>query len=74
MHSMTLKPLRKEDIDEIFKKYVKTHTKIACDEYHAHSFDCAVFDSEEIMILERLRVEVIILQDKLEQINKLTSR
>lgn len=74
MHSMPFKPLTHEDLDEIFNKHVKQKCHVSCDEYHAHGFNCAVFTTEEVMVLERLRVEVSILLDKLEEIKKLTTR
>lgn len=70
---MSLKPLTSDDLDKIFQKYVDKHVRVSCDEYHAHGFNCAAFDSEQVMILERLRVEVELLQDKLKKISKLAN-
>ena len=61
------KPLTDEDLQRIFEKYVNDRHRVSCCDYHAHGFDCVTFDDETTMIIERLRLEVVILRDKLKK-------
>jgi hypothetical protein len=65
---MTFKPLTDEDLTRIFDKYVKNNHTVDCTEYHTHGFDCVNFKDEQTMTIERLRLEVVILKRKLEEI------
>lgn len=60
------------DLDRIFAKYVKDRSRVCCDEYHAHGFNCVLFDDEQTMVLERLRLEVIMQRDKLKKVSEIT--
>lgn len=68
------KRLTDADLQRIFDKFVKDKHSVACDEYHAHGFDCVEFADESTMIIERLRVEVIMLRDKLKEIEAITKK
>ena len=62
------------ELDRIFQKFVKDKHRVVCDEYHAHGFDCVEFDDEQTMIIDRLRVEVIMLRDKLKQVEEILKK
>ena len=62
------------DLERIFDKFVKKNHRVVCSENHIHGFDCVDFDDEKTMIIERLRVEVICLQDKLKQIETIVKK
>jgi hypothetical protein len=71
---MKFQPLTDSDLDRIFQKYIKNKHRVLCDEYHAHGFECVEFDDETTMIIERLRVEVCLLRDKLKEIEHIAKR
>ena len=60
--------LTDSDLDRIYKKYVKDTHHVVCNKSHIHGFECVDFNDEQIMIIERLRVEVVLLRDKLKSI------
>ena len=62
------------ELDRIFEKFVKNKHRVSCNEYHAHGFDCVDFDDETTMIIERLRVEVVMLRDRLKQIEDIVKK
>lgn len=66
------KPLTDKELERIYKKYVLGNHKVICAQNHVHGFNCVEFASEQTMIIERLRVEVILLKHKLTQINNIT--
>ena len=72
--NMKFQPLTDSDLDRIFQKYIKNCHHVCCDEHHSHGFECIEFDDEETAIIERLRVEVCILRDKLKEIENIAKR
>jgi hypothetical protein len=68
----TLQRLTDADLDRIFKKFVKPRVHVNCTERHVHGFNCADFDDEQTMVIERLRVEVVMLRSKLRKIEELS--
>lgn len=67
-------PLTDSDLNRIFEKFVKGKHKVYCETYHNHGFNCVEFDDEQTMIIERLRVEVVLLRDKLKQIEAVVKK
>lgn len=68
------KALTEADLDKIFKKFVAGKHRVTCDENHAHGFGCVDFDDETIMVIERLRVEVLLLRGKLKEISDIVKK
>lgn len=66
--------LTDDELERIFDKFVKGKHRVYCNEYHAHGFDCVDFDDEQTMILDRLRVEVILLRNKLREIEAIVKK
>jgi len=55
------------------KLYVKDKCSVACDDFHAHSFDCLHFDTDEAAMIEALLDDNDRLRNKLFSIKKLTN-
>lgn len=62
------KKLTQADLDRIYQKFVQGKHQLHCNETHSHGFNCVKFQDEETMIIERLRVEVVLLRKKLADI------
>lgn len=71
---MKFQKLTDDDLERVFQKFVKGRHRVTCNEYHAHGFECVDFDDEQTMIIDRLRVEVILLRHKLEEIQDIVKR
>jgi hypothetical protein len=69
-----MQPLTDADLERIFQKYIKGKHHVNCNEFHAHGFDCVTFDDEQTMIIDRLRVEVLVLRGKLDKIAELSKK
>ena len=68
------KPFTDADLQRIFEKYIKDKHRVHCDEYHAHGFDCVLFEDEQTMILERLRLEVVTLREKIKKVSDILDK
>lgn len=68
------KALTEADLDKVFKKFVVGKHRVTCDENHAHGFGCVDFDDETILVIERLRVEVLLLRGKLKEISDIVKK
>ena len=68
------KPLSDNDLQRIFDKYIKDKHQVHCSEYHGHGFDCVLFEDEQTMMMERLRLEIVILRDKLKKISEIVDK
>ena len=68
------KPLTDEDLQRVFDKYVKPKYIVSCDEYHAHSFDCVMFEDETTMLIERLRLEIVTLREKIKKVSDILDK
>ena len=71
---MKFKPLMDADLERIFQRFVDGKHRVNCSEFHAHGFECVDFDDEQTMIIDRLRVEVLVLRDKLKEIQEIAKR
>ena len=68
------KKLTDADLERIFQKFVKDRHRVCCSENHTHGFDCVEFADEQTMLIERLRVEVVLLRDRLKQIEEIAKK
>lgn len=50
--------LTEENLNEIKKIFVNNKCRINCDDYHAHSYKCIEFDSNEAGVICRLINEI----------------
>lgn len=66
-----MQPLTDADLERIFEKYIKGKHRVNCNEFHAHGYDCVEFEDEQTMLMDRLRVEILILRGKLKDIAKI---
>lgn len=46
--------ISEHELDYIHAKYVKNNMHVSCDEYHAHGFECLIFDNDDAKIILRL--------------------
>ena len=60
--------LTDNDLMRIFNRFVKDKHKVVCNKPHVHGIECIDFDDEQTMIIERLRIEVVLLRAKQKEI------
>lgn len=68
------KTLTDEDLKRIYDKYVHGNLRVVCSQNHIHGFQCADFNDEKTMTIERLRAEVLLLRDKLKKIGEISKQ
>ncbi len=70
----TFKALSPEDIQRVYSKYVDGNYTVVCNQNHVHTYNCIDFNNEYTMVIERLRLEVVLLNDKLTKIEEIAKR
>jgi len=58
------------DLEKV-RKMIAPNVHIACDEYHAHSYDCLIIDDPVFDTMERMRIELCMLRKQIQQFREI---
>ena len=58
------------DLEKV-RQMIAPHVEVACDEYHAHSYDCLIIDDPVFDTMERMRIELYDLREQIQQVREI---
>ena len=58
------------DLEEV-RQMIAPHVHVACDEYHAHSYNCLVINNPVYDTMERMRIELCTLRKQIQQVREI---